>query len=86
VLLSSNSVLDVEDLHFDAPGNVAARQGAGSTVSDEALTLPELERRHIERVLRAAGGRVAEAAERLGIPRSSLYHKIKALQIPLSKS
>lgn len=86
VLLSANSVLHVEDLHFDVPANVAAQERAGSTVADEALTLPALERRHIERVLRATGGRVAEAAERLGIPRSSLYHKIKALQIPLSKS
>ena len=33
--------------------------------------------RHIERVLRAEAGHVEAAAEKLGIPRSSLYQKIK---------
>jgi transcriptional regulator of acetoin/glycerol metabolism len=32
---------------------------------------------HIERILREMGGRVAEASQRLGIPRSTLYQKIK---------
>ena len=32
---------------------------------------------HIERVLKQLGGRVAEASQRLGIPRSTLYQKIK---------
>ncbi|HUL79184.1 MAG TPA: helix-turn-helix domain-containing protein, partial [Vicinamibacteria bacterium] len=41
------------------------------------LTLEELEKRHIERVLREMGGRVAEASQRLGIPRSTLYQKLK---------
>jgi transcriptional regulator of acetoin/glycerol metabolism len=41
------------------------------------LTLEELEKVHIERVLREMGGRVTEASLRLGIPRSTLYQKIK---------
>jgi DNA-binding NtrC family response regulator len=41
------------------------------------VTLRELERRHIEQVLREEGGQVEAAARRLGIPRSSLYQKIK---------
>ncbi len=44
---------------------------------DENLTLQEIERRHIARVLEAEGGHVERAAGRLGIPRSSLYQKIK---------
>ena len=55
-------------------------------VATTGLTLAELERQHIERVLREAGGRVAEAAQRLGVPRSTLYQKIKALGIEVSKS
>jgi DNA-binding NtrC family response regulator len=82
VLLSSGNVLGPADLHFDAL-HVGAAADPGS---DGALTLAELERRHIERILRDVGGRVAEAATRLGIPRSTLYQKIKALQIEVSKS
>jgi transcriptional regulator with GAF, ATPase, and Fis domain len=44
---------------------------------DSSLTLLDLERQHIERVLREEGGRVEKTARRLGIPRSSLYQKIK---------
>jgi DNA-binding NtrC family response regulator len=82
VLLSSGNVLGPADLHFDAL-HVGAAADPGS---DGALTLAALERRHIERILREVGGRVAEAATRLGIPRSTLYQKIKALQIEVSKS
>ncbi len=45
------------------------------------LTLLEVEQRHITRVLREEQGHVERAAARLGIPRSSLYQKIKKLQI-----
>jgi transcriptional regulator of acetoin/glycerol metabolism len=40
-------------------------------------TLEDVERGHIERTLREEGGRVEQAARRLGVPRSSLYQKIK---------
>lgn len=42
-----------------------------------SMTLTDLERLHIERVLREERGRVQAAARRLGIGRSSLYKKIK---------
>lgn len=42
-----------------------------------SMTLTDLERIHIERVLREERGRVQAAAKRLGIGRSSLYKKIK---------
>ncbi|MGH7703684.1 MAG: sigma-54-dependent transcriptional regulator [Gemmatimonadales bacterium] len=86
VLLSSSSVLDPADLHFEALPAVAASLPHDATTPDDTLTLAELERRHIERVLREASGRVAEAAARLGIPRSTLYQKIKALRVEVSKS
>jgi DNA-binding NtrC family response regulator len=41
------------------------------------LTLAQIERRHIERILLEEDGHVARAAQRLGIPRSSLYQKLK---------
>jgi DNA-binding NtrC family response regulator len=72
VLLCDGGVLGRRDLRFEA---AASADAAG----DAALTLEEMERRHIERVLLAEGGRVEAAARRLGIPRSSLYQKIKRM-------
>ena len=79
VLLSDSKTLGLRDLHFD---------GHASTISpffDSGLTLIELERQHIERVLNEEGGRVEKAAKRLGIPRSSLYQKIKKHHIQMSR-
>jgi DNA-binding NtrC family response regulator len=77
VLLCEGRVLGRRDLRFEpAPADEAA-PGA-------ALTLEEMERAHIERVLQAERGHVETAARRLGIPRSSLYQKIKrfGLSVP----
>jgi DNA-binding NtrC family response regulator len=79
VLLSNRSVLIRKDLRFDFP--VVGDPGA----SDSNVSLLELERRHIERVLREEGGRVERAAVRLGVPRSSLYQKIKKHGIVVSR-
>jgi DNA-binding NtrC family response regulator len=79
VLLSDRNILSRQDLRFDTPVTTEA-------ASDEStLTLLEIERRHIERVLRTEHGRVEQAARRLGIPRSSLYQKIKHYGIVVSK-
>ena len=83
VLLSTDTVLGTGDLHFDP---LPASAAASGPAEDGTLTLAELERRHIERVMQDVGGRVAEAATRLGIPRSTLYQKIKTLRIDVSKS
>jgi DNA-binding NtrC family response regulator len=45
--------------------------------SGRIKTLEELERHFIHHVMRKEGGHVASAARKLGIPRSSLYHKLK---------
>jgi DNA-binding NtrC family response regulator len=44
---------------------------------DGDLTLAELERRHIERTLAEENGHVERTARRLGIPRSTLYERLK---------
>jgi DNA-binding NtrC family response regulator len=79
VLLSEDRVLGRRDLRFE-PG------AAEETESELGLTLDELERRHIERVLQAEQGRVEAAARRLGIPRSSLYQKIKRMGLLAPRS
>jgi DNA-binding NtrC family response regulator len=79
VLLSDQKTITINDLHFDGHTQV------GSPFLDSRLTLLELEKQHIERVLLEEHGRVERAAKRLGIPRSSLYQKIKKHQISMSK-
>jgi DNA-binding NtrC family response regulator len=79
VLLSDQKSIGLKDLHFDGQANLAA------PFFDSRLTLIELEKQHIERVLQEEQGRVEKAAKRLGIPRSSLYQKIKKHQIAASK-
>ena len=79
VLLSEHKSITLKDLHFDGHAQV------GTPFLDTRLTLLELEKQHIERVLNEERGRVEKAAKRLGIPRSSLYQKIKKHQIIMSK-
>jgi DNA-binding NtrC family response regulator len=73
LLLSGGGPLSRNDLRFEAPSEEAS--------AEEDLTLEDLERRHIERVLRRENGHVERAAARLGIPRSSLYERLKRLGI-----
>ena len=69
VLLSRSEVLSARDLRFDPV--------PPDETDESALTLEEVERRHIVRVLEEERGRVERAAKRLGVPRSSLYEKLK---------
>jgi len=76
-LTCDTRVIEVHDL------NLASRPGATPLQgqNDPTLTLVELEKQHITRVLGEEAGRVAQAAARLGIPRSTLYQKIKVYGI-----
>jgi DNA-binding NtrC family response regulator len=58
---------------------------AGPTSPPCGQTLGDLEKLQIERVLREERGRVVAAAQRLGVPRSTLYQKIKEHQLKLSR-
>ncbi len=89
LLLCGHDVLEPADLRFDGPGAARASASLAQRPADgdggASLTLEEMERVHIERVLRELNGRVAEAAQRLGIPRSTLYQKIKKFGLPLPR-
>lgn len=80
VLQSEEKSICLKDLNFDGHANI------GAPCLDSRLTLLELEKQHIQRVLQEERGRVEKAANRLGIPRSSLYQKIKKHQIPMPKA
>jgi DNA-binding NtrC family response regulator len=84
LLLCGRDVLEPPDLRFEGPA--AAPPPVEPAPSETLLTLEEIEKRHIERVLRELGGRVAEASQRLGIPRSTLYQKIKRFSISLPRT
>jgi len=79
VLLSEQSVLSPKDLRFDI------QPGAAAASFDGDLTLAQLEQAYIKKVLAEENGKVEQAARRLGIPRSSLYQKLKQYQSAESK-
>lgn len=81
VLLSARQELRAQDLSFESFSSAGGPSGDG----DLGLTLDELQRRHIVRVLESSDGRVEQAASRLGVPRSTLYQKLKAMQIVVPK-
>ena len=85
VLLTDRTELRREDLHFD-PGGLAAPGGNAADPLGAVTTLAEMEKVMVTRAMEATGGKVAEAAQRLGIPRSTLYQKLKALGISSSRS
>ncbi len=58
--------------------NLLSEQDLNST--GHVRTLEEFERRYIHQVLWKEGGHVESAGRKLGIPRSSLYHKLKQYQ------
>ncbi|HLK33577.1 MAG TPA: sigma-54 dependent transcriptional regulator [Terriglobales bacterium] len=76
LVLGCGSVIGPGHLSFESDVNVVPRD-VGS------MTLNDLERVHIARVLQEEHGRVQVAAKRLGIGRSSLYKKLKDYDITL---
>ncbi len=70
-LARDESEIDREHLYLDPGGNES------SEAPPQSQTLREMECVRIEEALRNASGRVEEAARILGVPRSSLYVKIR---------
>jgi DNA-binding NtrC family response regulator len=88
-LLCGRDVLEASDLRFEntaGPVAPSAPMPGFAAAPGANLTLEELERSHIERVLSELGGRVTEASQRLGIPRSTLYQKIKRFGLALPRT
>ncbi len=72
VLLNETEIITADMLHFDP----TAPSSQGNPAHDDHM-LESVERRHIEKVLRIADGHVGQAAAILGVPRSTLYCKLK---------
>lgn len=81
ILLSDRKLVTARDLSFESETPAAA----GGVDFGTEMTLEELEKKYVEHVLRQENGRVEAAAKRLGIPRSSLYQKIKKWDLATSR-
>ncbi len=66
-MMTEGDTLDVHDL----PEHL--RRIPGEAADDDLLTLEEVERRHVRRVLERLGGNKARAAKILGINRTTIY-------------
>ncbi len=76
VVLNTKQVIDENDLALAPPVHGPAHRDGAPSESPE-ITLAELERRHIQRVLRHTDGNKSRAASILGIERSTLDRKLK---------
>jgi DNA-binding NtrC family response regulator len=74
-LVAADGAIRPEHLYLQAPALEVSRMGMGGT-------LKQVERAYIHHVLHDEGGSIERAARRLGIPRSSLYNKMKRFEIP----
>jgi DNA-binding NtrC family response regulator len=76
--LSKSDVIDVADLPGDFRPIARVVSGPSSVRS-----MAEIEREHIQRALRVAGGNKSAAARLLGVDRKTLYSKMKLYSLPL---
>jgi DNA-binding NtrC family response regulator len=79
ILLSSGETIEPKDLSLQLP-RTAPQTAAGSPpalAASATTTLEEIERNHIERVLRENGFNRTRSALALGISKKTLYLKIK---------
>lgn len=79
-LFSAGDVLDANIIRRMTAASVfgQAQPRSATTPSSEAASLAEVERTHIERVLKERDGNVTHAAIALGIDRRTLQRKLKA--------
>lgn len=78
--LIERDIIDAPDLSFDV-----ASLATEPTTGTRMASLKVVEAEMIARALREEGGRVSDAAARLGMPRSTLYSKIRMLGIKVAK-
>jgi len=79
VALSSRPVLDVADIHLDAP---PARAAGSAAVLPPGMTLDQWEDAIIREALRQANGNKSQAARALGLTRNALRYRLSLLGGP----
>ena len=86
LLLREGDIVSASDVRFDTEPRASTRMVAAQVSAPDSVsmrTLEEVEREHIVLALTSERGRVTEAARKLGIPRSTLYQKLKTYGIAL---
>jgi DNA-binding NtrC family response regulator len=84
-ILCRNGVIEPEDLSLpNVPMALPSGEGRSDQKIGTAIPIKEIERFHIEGVLRSFRGNKAESAKVLGISLKTLYTKIQQYQIKLS--
>jgi transcriptional regulator of acetoin/glycerol metabolism len=69
-----------------SPTSAGELRQLDNKIASEPTTLEEAERSHILRILEETKRRLAPAAKILGVPRTTLFYKIRRLGIDLSRS
>lgn len=82
LLLSPDDALAVEHLAGPTREDASGPFADWPTLPEEGLSLVDLERRVIERVLRLKGGNVSQAAAYLKVPRHVLAYRMEKYGIP----
>lgn len=80
-MMADGNLIDIDDLPERLRGPLTEGLGGDETF----LSLEELQRRHILRVLQGVGGNKARAAEVLGIGRATIYQLLSKMKIEESK-
>ncbi|MEO7796040.1 MAG: sigma-54 dependent transcriptional regulator [Thermoanaerobaculia bacterium] len=76
LLLTRGPRIEASLLALDRRSLLAVESRSGSDLFQGSLE--EVERRYIEQILRLENGQVDRAADRLGVPRSTLYQRLKS--------
>lgn len=76
LLLTRGPRIEASQLALDRRGSLAVESRSDGDLFQG--TLEEVERRYIEQILRQENGQVDRAADRLGVPRSTLYQRLKS--------
>jgi DNA-binding NtrC family response regulator len=76
VMMTEENVVDLKDL----PKSLAAHDLEPAGEGDNLITLEELQRRHLQHVLKCVGGDKTRAADILGISRSTLYNLLSRVK------
>ena len=82
VAMARRNEITVDDLPIKIRDHQSARIVIGGDDPAELVTLGEVERRYVKRVLDACGGNRSRAAKVLGIDRRSLFRRLQELAEP----
>jgi two-component system response regulator HydG len=76
-MMADGKFIDTNDL----PDRLRALFTGDSAIDEDLLSLDEVQRRHVMRMLERVGGNKARAAEILGLGRATIYQMLSRMKI-----